>query len=373
LHLDAGVAVAPTPGAAWALASFGENGKVVGLDDLETHLAARPVAGLRLDEDLRASLHHLGLETLGQVMKLPRTALPSRFGPMLLMRLDQALGRIDEPLVPLPYFSPIEARMDFDGLVDSIEAIYLVFKRLIGEVVAELAQRGCGARKIEISFLRAYAQTIQQTIALSRPSRDPVNLFNLIRCATENLDGGGDGFLGIRLHVPLAERISDEQIALLGQERYAGEIELAQLIERLCVRLGDQAIALPALVESHVPERAFALTWHGHPAHALERSDEVAARARRPSHRPLQLLPEPAEIAVMVSPSEDRDGRPILFRHRGVVHELRHAIGPERISGEWWRGHDKTRDYFEVEDEEGKRFWVFRVNETGKWYLHGTF
>ncbi|HEX8524353.1 MAG TPA: hypothetical protein VF669_19010, partial [Tepidisphaeraceae bacterium] len=90
------------------------------------------------------------------------------------------------------------------------------------------------------------------------------------------------------------------------------------------------------------------------------------------SPRPLQLL-DPVEVNVMVSPSDDRDGRPILFRHNHNVHELRHAIGPERISGEWWRGHHKTRDYFEVEDQQGKRFWLFRVNETHKWFLHGTF
>ena len=56
----------------------------------------------------------------------------------------------------------------------------------------------------------------------------------------------------------------------------------------------------------------------------------------------------------MVSPSDDRDGRPVLFRLGSDVHELRHAVGPERISGEWWRGHDKTRDYFDVEDEDGQ-------------------
>ena len=169
----------------------------------------------------------------------------------------------------------------------------------------------------------------------------------------------------------MAERIGDEQIALLDQERYAGEIELAQLIERLCVRLGEESLGRPELVESHIPERAF--SWLGR----LTRAFDQNARARRPRHieihRPLKLLPDPIQIAVMVSPSDDRDGRPILFRLGGEVHQLTCAVGPERISGEWWRGHDKTRDYFDVEDQAGRRFWVFRVNETNKWYVHGTF
>jgi protein ImuB len=367
LRLSASVAVAPNPGAAWAIASFGDNGRIVTCDDLPSVLAALPVAALRLDDQLLQSLLHLGLETIGQVMCLPRRALPSRFGDQLLHQLDQALGRIDEPLVPLVYQAPIEARMNFEGLVDSLETIYLVFQRLIDDIIAQLARRGCGARTIDIEFFRAYAQTIRHSIGLSRPSRDPANLFNLIRCAIENLDSNGDGFLGIRLFVPAFERISDEQIALLDRERYVGEIELAQLIERLCVKLGDDAITTTTLIESHVPERAFGNT--GCQPVLKNISHGPAARVIRP----LQLLPEPIELAVMVSPSDDRDGRPILFRMNNQVHELTHAIGPERISGEWWRGHARTRDYFDVEDQQGRRFWLFRVQETNRWYLHGLF
>ena len=54
---------------------------------------------------------------------------------------------------------------------------------------------------------------------------------------------------------------------------------------------------------------------------------------------------------------------------------------PERIACEWWRdgrgGH--SRDYFRVEDDQGYRFWMFRLGlferETGnpKWFMHGIF
>jgi protein ImuB len=50
-----------------------------------------------------------------------------------------------------------------------------------------------------------------------------------------------------------------------------------------------------------------------------------------------------------------------------------HCVGPERIAGRWWDGNDKTRDYFDIADPTGNRFWLFRVSQTGKWYLHGTF
>ena len=84
-------------------------------------------------------------------------------------------------------------------------------------------------------------------------------------------------------------------------------------------------------------------------------------------------LHKPLEVRVMVSPSDDRDGRPVLVAHHGETHTILHSVGPERIAGEWWRDHLRTRDYFDVEDDQGRRFWIFRVQENGKWFLQGEF
>src|SRR5207244_2556257 len=93
----------------------------------------------------------------------------------------------------------------------------------------------------------------------------------------------------------------------------------------------------------------------------------------RKSPRPLHLLPTPIEVPVIVSPSHDRDGRPISVTLHGTVHRIEHCVGPERLAGIWWEGHHKTRDYFDIELPDHKRLWLFRVLETGKWYLHGVF
>ncbi|MBC8108864.1 MAG: DNA polymerase Y family protein [Anaerolineae bacterium] len=375
-RITAHLTVAPNPAAAWALTfSPKHQDAIVEQDELHNALLELRPSALRLDETIVESLHHLGLTTIGQLTKLPRESLPARFGQQLLLRIDQAFGRIAEPLVPLEPFSPISARMDFDGSVDSLEAIWLVFKTLLKTIVADLLKRGCGARAIDVEFFRPYAVTLYKSIRLSRPSRDPVNLFNLLRCAMETVETDV-GFLGIQLIVTSAQRVSDEQIALLEHEEFAGEIELDHLIERLSVRMGQETVAQAEPIESHVPEYAF--TWHGRLAHAPG-AQAINAWARRPCHelRPLHLFDWPEEILVTVSPSDHADGFPIQFSrpsYGGATHRLSHSIGPERIAGQWWRGHDKTRDYFDVEDEKsGQRFWVFRVQETGKWFVHGEF
>jgi protein ImuB len=371
MRLSATVAIAPTPGAAWAVASFDESGKIISQDQLVAALSPLPVAALRLKDEILQSLHHLGLETISHVMKLPRDALPARFGPTLLMRLDQALGRCAEPLVPLRHFTPIETSMEFDGVVESLEAIWMVLKELIRPIVAELLKRGCGARQLEVEFRRAYTPKVTKTILLSRPSRRAANLFDLLRLAMETLECDVE-FIGVTLRVPHFERISEDQTAYT-EDDSAGQAELDDLVARLCAKLGETAMVQPKLIESHIPERAF--TWHGFSTRAD--SSKTEARVEKPCHeevhRPLQLLPEPVEIGVMVNPFAAHDGFPVQFSNGRDVHRLAHTIGPERIAGEWWRAHRRTRDYFDVEDEDGKRFWVFRVNETNRWFLHGTF
>ena len=97
----------------------------------------------------------------------------------------------------------------------------------------------------------------------------------------------------------------------------------------------------------------------------------------------MTLLDPPQKIEVMaVVP----DGPPRNFRWHGTLHRVSQHEGPERIAPEWWRRQDGygdnpglTRDYFRLEDEAGRRFWVYRDGLYGRevemplWYVHGLF
>jgi protein ImuB len=93
--------------------------------------------------------------------------------------------------------------------------------------------------------------------------------------------------------------------------------------------------------------------------------------------RPVRLLrrPEPIEAMALLP-----DHPPARFRWRGAEVRIGRATGPERLAPEWWRDPTRhaTRDYFRVEDVEGRRYWLFRegLAERGEapvWYLHGLF
>jgi protein ImuB len=428
MGVTARVAIAPNMGAAWALTYSTPPDRPIVTDNLAALLSSLPPVALRLDDRILTTLHHLGLENIGQILQLPRDSLPARFGPELLQRIDQALGNIAEPLTPLPFHAPIEAAIDFDGIVDSLEALWLAFKDLIAQVTVHLVRRGLGARQLVVTFVRPYAPVIEKRIDLSRPSRKGTILFNLIRCAMETIGvsearrhEGTEarrgrkrvarfkvkekfrvdesefvprGFTGLRLVVTNFEQLTDEQILLLEEEEEAGKEELDRLVERLRIKLGEESCLAVEAVESHVPERAYEGLREGSGFRAekgsgfrvqgsgkrgkkevgtLEFSSAKPCVLNPAFFRPLHLLPMPREVRVMVRPSHDRDGAPVSFGYEGQSFRIVHAVGPERISGMWWTGNDKTRDYFDVEDEMGKRWWLFRVVQTFKWYLHGKF
>ena len=69
-------------------------------------------------------------------------------------------------------------------------------------------------------------------------------------------------------------------------------------------------------------------------------------------------------------------------RWRRATHLVASAEGPERIAPEWWRGGNgaggESRDYYRIEDTEGRRFWLYRQSSgahggEAAWYLHGLF
>jgi protein ImuB len=186
------------------------------------------------------------------------------------------------------------------------------------------------------------------------------------------------------MRVTRSERIRDEQTTLVDDPDATRHTDdLARLAETLRVRMGEEAVVRATPTECYVAEAA----W--------EEKEELAGGERRATtdprratrdtpltprasrlatpHSPL-LLHFPTELRVLVAPSHDRDGRPVqIVESDGRTHRIVHAIGPHRVAPLWWTGHDKTRDYFEVEDETGLRTWVFRVCETNRWFKQGIF
>jgi protein ImuB len=262
--------------------------------------------------------------------------------------------------------------------------------RLLERQELRLARERLGLRRAELALYRVDGGVARARIGTSRPVRDPGHLRRLFDERLDKLDLGF-GVDVMTLMAPEVEALTAAQLEMAGPAAQAGQdsAQLAPLVDRLEVRLGRGSVVQLEQRASHIPERAQA------PVPVFERAPitpEAAALMGAAANvsRPLRLFPRPQPVDAM---AEVPDGPPVMFRWRRLLHRIVHAEGPERIAPEWWRdtappGQDRshlTRDYYRIEDAEGRRFWVFREGlydavepavrpvTAPRWFLHGVF
>ena len=385
--ISARIAVADTAGAAWALARH--VAEPVLLCPSAGHrqaLAQLPVTALRLDDRRVTLLHRLGIDTIALLAALDRAPFVRRFGAEAALRLDQALGHVPEPLKAVTVSEPIVITQRFAEPIATPEAIEHWIGQLVARLVTALAQAGLGARALLLVADRVDHEAQVMRIGFARPNRDPAHILRLIVRRIEEI-APGYGIDALHLHVRRADPLGAEPFnARLGDD----VPDLASLIDTLANRGGFAWRNAP--VESDVPERMVRRTVPLDPPvramTVLKRDDVRLLDSRTPDHpwhhrwpRPVRLLARPERIDHVLAALPDQPPR--RFRWRGKLHVIVRADGPERIAGEWWRRaseRDAVRDYFQVEDETGARFWVFRRGDgetmlTGdlNWYIHGAF
>ena len=256
LGFAATAAIAESAGAAWAMARFGgERIAVLPEGAVAAALEPLPVRGLRLPADITATLQRIGLRWIGDLLPLPRAPLTARFGDVLLRRLDQATGHLDEPLsprLPPPLF---RARLAFAEPIGRTEDVVAALDHLLVDLCARLEAAHKGARRLELAAFRTDGTVARVAIGTSRPSRSPPHLRRLFR---EKLDGFDPGY-GIdvmTLGALVVDPLPPAQ-ARIGLDAEAARAEsLAKLIDRLGNRLGSNAVVRMTERPTHIPERA---------------------------------------------------------------------------------------------------------------------
>jgi protein ImuB len=368
------LAIAPTAGAAWALAHYGPADAILACPPVPSSsraehdenewiadaLADLPVAALRLDGEVLLVLRRLGLKRIGDLAGIGRDALRRRFrrhSPELnpLVRLDQLLGRVPEPLLPVPAVQPAWVQRRLPEPVRHREWLECVIADLAMDMARELEARGEGARRLELGLWRVDGGMAVRSIELAAATRDPVHIARLFGARLDAVDAGF-GIELVRMRAIWAEPLAVGQADLDTRTERQGTT-LAECLDRLSVRLGAGAIRRPIPCASHVPERA--QRWE-----APLKPGSASGEAITPRSRPLKLLDNPEKIAVLYATP---DGYPHRFRWRGQVHEIARVEGPERIAPEWWRekGSTRLRDYYRIEDSEGRRYWIYRAGLVG--------
>jgi protein ImuB len=372
--LTAAGAIADTPAAAWGWAHFRPTGSdpvlPAGCAGL---LDPLPAAALRLGGADIEMLNGLGLSTIGLVRTLPRAPLAARLGAPLLARLDRMLGDLAEPISPFAPVEPFLARLIFAEPISRREDLDALTLQLVERLCRDLTLKGQGARRLALAFYRVDATLQRIEIGTSRPTHAPAHLARLFAPRLETIDPGF-GIEAVVLTATETQPLDPVQGDLPSADGL-DEVDLAALIDRLRNRLGGTRVLRLTQVESHVPERA-EIRVCGAPLIRLAGRGKSCRTAPVKSARPIKLLAPPEPIEAMAPVPDDP---PLFFRWRRVMHRIAAADGPERIGPEWWaQAPGRPRDYYRVEDSEGRRFWLYREGPYGgepppRWFLHGFF
>jgi protein ImuB len=358
-------AIADTAGAAWAVARFGKVKPIIEPGIHPEALLPLPPAALRLEPLVLERLQKLGFYTIKSFMGIGRSALRRRFGEQFLLRLNQALGMEDEPLQLLQPVEPYSERLPCLEPIRTATGIEIAIKTLLEQLCRRLEGEGKGLRTAILKCYRVDGHIIQAGIGTNRASHHTGHLFKLFELKIPSIEPR----LGIELFTLEAPKVEDadpEQEVLWSPEGGGlGDNNLAELLDRLANKIGAGNIHRYLPQERYWPEQSVKL--------ALSLSEKPSTNWRTGRLRPSLLLPRPEKIIVI---SLLPDYPPKVFIYKNKTHQVSKADGPERIEREWWLDEGQHRDYYQVEDQDGQRYWLFRsghYDDAPEWFLHGFF
>lgn len=360
-------AMADTVGAALAVARYAAEARVVAPGRQLEAILPLPSASLRLEAPVLEQLQKLGLHQVHQFIRMSRKALHRRFGDGLLLRIDQATGKEKEPLLPVVAPEPFSERLPCLEPIRTRTGIELALTRLLESLCARLRKEQKGIRSVVLHCYRLDGKVLQVEVSTSRPTHSPAHLFQLFAFRLDGIQPD-EGIELFTLSVARWEVLLPAQDMLWkgGGPGGVGHTALAELVDRIVVKLPDTAVLRCVPEENHLPEYAYRKVAFQEAAPGVWESHKC---------RPIQLLavPEPVQV---VSPVPDYP--PMLFIRKGKRHKVVRADGPERLEQPWWMASGVHRDYYAVEDEEGCRYWLFREGHydaahKGQWFLHGFF
>ena len=305
---------------------------------IDQQISALPLRLLGLPTKDLDALRGLGIDRVEQLERLPRQELGSRFHPDLLKRLDQLRGRLD--WLP-PAFEPpeqFEQHADLQAEISYAQGLLFPLQRILGRLEGYLNLRQQHALVLNISLLHRDKSESRLRLGHAGGCYKADEWLALLRLKLERYRLT-QPVLEISLRVEQFRDWDEPARDLFAPVTHSESPE--QLLSRIQIRLGSQAINPLAVAHTHLPDGVAELL-------------NDAAKAQLPyARRPLWLVQPPQRL------SNDR------------VAQLRFSSGPERIHTDWW-SNSQRRDYFSADWPDGRAAWVFRDREQ-HWYLHGWF
>lgn len=435
------IGIGNTVGQAWALANYKTRREVLDwmlqieraertlLETLQSHprieifpadnpfpsafFGTYPIEALRITIDIAAKLHRLGIRTIHAIEQLPRSSLTSRFGPLLLQRLDQTLANRSEPISIRHAGEPLEVSVDLEHPIFELQHLEQLLESTVHQLCRQLEQKDHGIWRllvrigIETTTMQSETQQLNTPrahliqLGMFQASRDPEHLLWLLNGCLERNPPRLNRQLGIRqvtVQAAWTAPMRWQQHELFECENLKYRSEAAKLIDGLAARLGRDRVLSPTTLPNPIPELQTKLRpltglrvdgsnqsterkLRKAPIHNFRNANAIVPNTDAAWTRPTQIIENPIEIKISKDSNQSIQQLAIPSNVttsanenslQGIV-KVQAAFGPERIESQWWSGPTIRRNYYRVILESGQWWWIYEDMNTYQWYLHGFF
>ena len=418
------IGIADTLGAAWGIANYSFRHRIAPVmeltesrggapepqpwieilpegEDRESYLALYPIEALRLEPNCAAKLHRLGIRTIAPLMRLPRSSLPSRFGPSLLRRIDHCFGSLEEPLRIFHSGEPMVIEREWDHAIFDLVWIESAIEKACDELCKKMILAGRGALRIACQLIlekqsinlrsqdaNSMVRSHVMQLSLFQASQDPSHLAWLLKGQLQLYPprlGVDTAIRGVRLEANVTTQLQWRQHDLFAEASIQHRDAAAKLIDGLSARLGRNRVVAPSIVRDPIPEaqvRMRPLTGLKPNGSQQDTKRKLPRSPRRDFAQEGSL--ETPENAFLSRPSEliqpisvkvacEAWGEPTSISIDRRRWRIVASAGPERIESGWWSGPTQRREYYRVALQSGDWWWIYRDMKTNSWYLHGAF
>ncbi|HZM06052.1 MAG TPA: hypothetical protein VFC44_23880 [Candidatus Saccharimonadales bacterium] len=326
--------------------------------NVEEFLADLPVAQWGFGEDILEILESWGIRTVGAFLALGRDKIAERLGVEAVEMFDLA-GQSR----PLKLITPPETfaeTMEFETHLESLESLLFVLRRFIEQLARRLEMVYRVAGEIHLRLGLASGAAYERLFVIPAPTRDVETLFRLLQTHLEN----------VRTDAPICSLRLAAKPARAGTYQF-GLFEVAlrdpnqfhETLARLTALLGPNRVGTPRLADTHRPD-SFTMELDGLANGAASAQEEEEDKT---SHSLGLRRFRPPWLARV----EVREARPVLLGSSSFSGPIAHALGPWRLSGQWWDAQNWEREEWDVQTSDGELFRLVRQNE--QWSVEGVF
>lgn len=305
-----------------------------------------PLQALRLEDRTDRELGDLGVTHIGQLLALPSSTLPHRFGDDVVARIRQLRGELAEEFESWKPVRHIRERLDFTGPTNQFTSLLFMIRQGANFLAERLDASAAGARRLEARFVCTDGEDLSFALDTARPTAEAKALATLLTSRFERLDTAERWFEAFELVVPSHEPLLQQQRDLFTAEDGLTSSDFLGLVDELTGRLGKEAVARAILTDDPHPRGSYRYV----PFQSSEAGSEKLPIRGRPAH---------IDRAQFVAIQSDLKQLPAWWEFPEHA-SIRVVAGPERLT----TGEDT--DFFTVEAPDGSRHWVSFT--PGQWW-----